>query len=121
MLYLSPILNSVMFILGSNDTNNISMASLLLELLNTLTQSFNLPYFQWVAPNFLVKLMSLFDAMAKSSVPCLDKETFFDNSRMKRVLGITPIEIPTSLVDMAYSMIENGMVQKTAQYKGRPQ
>ena len=64
--------------------------------------------------------MALFDALAKQSVPGLDKETFFDNSRMKEVLGITPIDIKTSLIDTAYSMIENGMVKKTDKYKGRP-
>lgn len=64
--------------------------------------------------------MALFDALAKRSVPGLGKETFHDNTRMKEVLGITPIDTKTSVLDTAYSMIENGMVKKTDKYKGRP-
>ncbi len=75
---------------------------------------------QGTAPNFLIKFMALFDPVAKQSAPGLDKETLFDNTRMKEVLGITPRDIPTAIIDTAYSLIDNGMVKKTDKYKGRP-
>jgi hypothetical protein len=37
---------------------------------------------------------------------------------MKEVLGIEPTDMKETLIDMAYSLIENGFVKKTKKYKG---
>ena len=79
----------------------------------------SLSTFQRTAPSFLVRFIAFFHALARWSVPGLDKKTLYDNSRMKQVLGITPRDITNSLIDTIYSMIENGMVKKTDKYKGR--
>ena len=36
---------------------------------------------------------------------------------MIKELGITPIEMEKSIIDMAYSLIDLGFVKKTAQYR----
>lgn len=46
------------------------------------------------------------------------REEHFDNTRMKEVLGIEPIGVSDMLLDMAYSMIENGSVEKASKYTG---
>ena len=35
----------------------------------------------------------------------------FDNSRMKNVLKIEPIELKKTIVDMAYSLIEKNIIK----------
>ena len=42
------------------------------------------------------------------------------SDRMTNVLGITPISMKQSLVDMAYSMIEAEKIKKTSGYRGPP-
>ena len=39
---------------------------------------------------------------------------------MRNLLGIEPIPLKKTLIDMGYSVIEHGRVKKTAQYKGPP-
>ena len=43
-----------------------------------------------------------------------------DTRRMTNVLGIKPRDPKLTIIDMAYSMIENGMVKKSKGYKGPP-
>ena len=43
-----------------------------------------------------------------------------DTRRMTNVLGIQPRDPKTTVVDMAYSMIENGMIKKAKGYNGPP-
>ena len=43
-----------------------------------------------------------------------------ESDRMTNVLGITPISMKQSLIDMAYSMIEAGKIKKTSGYRGPP-
>lgn len=38
-------------------------------------------------------------------------------SQMREELGITPKELNQTLIDTAYSLIENGFVKKTKKYK----
>lgn len=37
---------------------------------------------------------------------------------MIKELGITPIEMEKSIIDMAYSLIDQGFVKKTTKYNG---
>ena len=69
-------------------------------------------------PNFLFHIMALFNEVAKRLVPDLGRKTEYDNSRLRNVLGITPIPVEKSILDMCYSMIETGRVKKTPEYKG---
>lgn len=43
---------------------------------------------------------------------------FKNNFQMKEALQITPREIKDTLIDMAYSLIEAGLVKKTKKFKG---
>jgi hypothetical protein len=36
---------------------------------------------------------------------------------MKEVLGITPRDVKETIIDMAYSLIEAGLVKKSKKYK----
>jgi nucleoside-diphosphate-sugar epimerase len=81
------------------------------------SQGYKLPMTE--APMFVLKMVSLFDKSAKAIVPDQGKEYQVDTSRMRNVLRITPIDVRTSLVDMAYSLIERGFVKKTRKYTPR--
>ena len=47
------------------------------------------------------------------------KPPHFDTTRMRSVLGINPIPIRKSLVDMGYRIIEMGLLPKTEKYRGQ--
>ena len=51
--------------------------------------------------------------------PVVNKEFKFDNTSMKKILGVTPRPTATTLIDMGYSMIETGLVKKTSKFIGR--
>ena len=44
----------------------------------------------------------------------------FSNAHMKEVLRITPRSAQDTIIDMAYTMIENGTVRKAKKYTGLP-
>ena len=70
------------------------------------------------APNFFFHIVALFDGTVKRILPALGNKSEFDNSRLRNVLGITPIPIQKSILDMCYSLIETGRVKKTPEYRG---
>lgn len=41
--------------------------------------------------------------------------------QIKEDLGFDPIDVEKTLIDMAYSMIEQGFVKKTPKYLGPPE
>ncbi len=45
-------------------------------------------------------------------VPYLGKRTSFSNDRFIKDLGITPVDYKKSILDMAYDMIEKGIIRK---------
>jgi len=53
------------------------------------------------APNFAIKLMSLFDREAKGMVPQLSKKVAYDTHDTYDVLGWQPTALETTLVEMA--------------------
>ncbi|KAK3803721.1 hypothetical protein RRG08_047685 [Elysia crispata] len=69
-------------------------------------------------PNFVLRILSLFS----SSIRTLREiaEIPVSTERFKNVLGIQPIPIKKTLIDMAYSLVEVGRIRKTAQYQGPP-
>ena len=38
--------------------------------------------------------------------------------QMKEVLGIEPVDVKETVIEMAYSLIEGGFIKKTKKYKG---
>ncbi|PIK36868.1 hypothetical protein BSL78_26293 [Apostichopus japonicus] len=71
-------------------------------------------------PKVAIQVTALFDKDVKSILPHWNTITKLDNTRMKEVLKIDePIDLKTTVIDMAYSMIEGGFVKKTSKYRGR--
>ena len=72
------------------------------------------------APYPIMWLVSIFDKTLRPILPIYGKETKVDNSRMKEVLGVEPRDVKTTMIDMAHSMIQMGIIHKTPQYTARP-
>ncbi|ESO91430.1 hypothetical protein LOTGIDRAFT_153873 [Lottia gigantea] len=73
-----------------------------------------------VAPYFILWFASWFDKVIKLILPQVGRDYQFDDTRMKNVLEISPRSISESVIDMAYSMIESGLVFKSDKYHGPP-
>ena len=68
-------------------------------------------------PKFLLWLGSIFDSSAKKILPVVGKQLTYDTTPMKTVLGIESIDQQKMLIDMAYSLIEYGFVEKKPGYQ----
>ncbi len=71
-----------------------------------------------VAPYAFLWFYGRVDKSAKMLLPTIGKVMQVDNSRMKDALGIQPRDGRETVVDMAYSMIEQGFIKKTSKYTG---
>ncbi|XP_022244340.1 cinnamoyl-CoA reductase 1-like isoform X2 [Limulus polyphemus] len=69
------------------------------------------------APYFALWLNSFIDKSVRPVLPRIGKEYKFDNTRMKEVLEINPLDLTQTIVDTAYSLIEHGIVKKSKKYK----
>jgi dihydroflavonol-4-reductase len=63
------------------------------------------------APNFLIKLLSLFDGEIKRVVPLLGKKILVDASKAEKVLKIKFIPAEQSILETADYLIKNGFVK----------
>ncbi|XP_046853004.1 phenylacetaldehyde reductase-like [Xenia sp. Carnegie-2017] len=81
------------------------------------SQGYNVP--TRYAPNFAIRFAGLFDKTLKMIAPLLGKPIKLSNEKMIKELGITPIEIEKTIIDMAYSLIDNGFIIKTNKYRGQ--
>ena len=81
-------------------------------------QGYDIP--TMTAPYPLLWLFARFDKSAKRLLTSVGKVTKFNNDRMVSVLGIKPRPLEETLLDMCYSMIEDGKIKKTTGYKGPP-
>ena len=70
------------------------------------------------APDWLVRSIGWFVPGSHFFTCGLGEITHYDNRRMRRLLGMTPIDVRRSVIDMCYSLIERGFVPKTKQYTG---
>ncbi|HET7503015.1 MAG TPA: NAD-dependent epimerase/dehydratase family protein, partial [Kofleriaceae bacterium] len=61
-------------------------------------------------PNFVLRIVSLWDKTAKMAVPELGKRQDVSSERARKVLGWKPRDLETMVVDMAESMIQLGVV-----------
>ena len=71
------------------------------------------------APYPLLWIMGRFDKSVRSMLPSIGKVLNHSNSRMKNVLSVQPHPTEETILDMAYSMIESGFINKTKDYKPR--
>lgn len=60
------------------------------------------------APNFLIKLLGIFDGSVKSIVPQLGIKTEYSNAQAREVLGWNPRPVPETVVDCARSIVAAG-------------
>uniref|UniRef100_A0AC34QG70 3-beta hydroxysteroid dehydrogenase/isomerase domain-containing protein n=1 Tax=Panagrolaimus sp. JU765 TaxID=591449 RepID=A0AC34QG70_9BILA len=81
------------------------------------SQGYWLPTFQ--VPYFVLRFYSIFDPQARAILERVNREVKFNNSKAKNVLGIEFRNPDTSLVEMAYTMIERGILPKKFGYKGK--
>ncbi len=63
------------------------------------------PTFQ--LPNFVIRLIAIFDKSARTIVPSLGKMAAMDNSRTRKALGMEFIPVSESAPAMAQSLVEN--------------
>ena len=82
------------------------------------SQGYNVPTSNCPYP--LLWMIARFDKTLRMILPSVGHITKIDNGRMQNVLGVKPRPVEQTLVDMAYSMIENGTAKKTPQYSGPP-
>lgn len=59
----------------------------------------------------------MFDKPLKMVIPWLDEEMKMDNSKIKAELGYQPRDLKTSIIDMAYNLIDMGFIKKTKEYE----
>lgn len=65
-------------------------------------------------------LYSWFDAESRQILDRVNRRVRFDNAKAQRLLGIDFAPPQKSLVEMAYSMIERGIIPKKSGYLGPP-
>ncbi len=70
----------------------------------------------WVAPFWLMRIFAFFSEDARQACAAWGKVHQFDNTPMKEMLGVTPRDVRQSVLDMAHSMIEKGLIHKTETY-----
>ncbi|KAK3788414.1 hypothetical protein RRG08_012589 [Elysia crispata] len=63
-------------------------------------------------PNVALWGLSLINKNAKTLMPVVGKQSQFDNTRMKDVLGITPKDVKETVVEEAAALVERGLVKK---------
>ena len=68
------------------------------------------------APYFLMWIFGLFDPMANAMKGAIGNHFSFDNSKLKTELHVTPRDASESVVTTGHSLIQNGLVKKTAKY-----
>ena len=82
------------------------------------SQGYNIP--QKEIPKAGIWLAKFFNADAKRLYPMIGKQLHWSNGRMKGELGIQPCPLEDTAIDMAYSVIELGLVEKKKGYLGHP-
>ncbi|KAL3107837.1 hypothetical protein niasHT_017069 [Heterodera trifolii] len=81
------------------------------------SQGYWLPRFQ--APYVGVWLYSFFDAESRQVLDRLNREVHFDNSKAIKMLGFEFQNPSNAIVEMAYSMIERGVLPKAKGTEGQ--
>lgn len=82
-------------------------------------QGYWVPHYQ--VPYILLWLYSFFDSEAAACLNRVGHLIRFDNSKAKRLLGIEFRDPAEAMIEMAYSLIERGIVKKKQGFKGVPE
>ena len=69
-------------------------------------------------PKPIVWLSSFFDESARSIYACLNHVLTYDVEPMRSILGINPLPSEQTIIEMAYSLIELGIVPRKPRYRG---
>ncbi|XP_067138921.1 uncharacterized protein [Centruroides vittatus] len=92
------------------------------DMANILTEEFsqyNYHISAWNAPYITLWFFSCIDKSTSLILKRIGKKYMYDNKRTKEVLGVQLIDIKKSLIDTIYSMIDNGVLKKTSQYRNK--
>lgn len=79
-------------------------------------QGYNVP--TSVAPKLMLWVGSIFDGSIKTILPHIGDVKEFKNGKLRTVLGVEPRDVRDTIIEMAYALIENGFVKKSAKYRG---
>ncbi len=69
-----------------------------------------------VVPWFILWISAFFKQQARDALAVWGTVLEFDNTPMKEILGVRPRSVRKGLIEMAYSMIERGIITKTQSY-----
>ena len=78
-------------------------------------QGYNVPSTE--APYPLLWIAGRFDPTIKMLLSDVGRVVLHDNKRMTTILGIRPRDAKETIIDMCYSMVENGQIKKTPKYQ----
>ncbi|KAK7479001.1 hypothetical protein BaRGS_00029762, partial [Batillaria attramentaria] len=70
------------------------------------------------APYAVLWLSSFFDSTAATLLKHIGVERRYDTKMFREVLGIQPRDARDTVIEMAYALIESGLVKKTDKYRG---
>ena len=65
----------------------------------------------WVAPDFLLRILALFDASIKALVPQLGRKSVVSSAKAQQIMGIRFIPVPESIRDAAQFLVDNKLVK----------
>ena len=69
-------------------------------------------------PKFVMWIAGIFDPTARTAVKNIGKVVTYKTDRMQSVLGISPIPLQQTLIEMAHSLIQYGLVERKPGYSG---
>ena len=81
-------------------------------------QGYNIP--TTTIPKFVLWGFKFFDKEVKSIYPGLNRKLRWSNERMVSELAVNPRPVEQTMIEMAYNIIELGIVKKTPGYLGPP-
>uniref|UniRef100_A0A0N4ZWY6 Epimerase domain-containing protein n=1 Tax=Parastrongyloides trichosuri TaxID=131310 RepID=A0A0N4ZWY6_PARTI len=79
---------------------------------------YKIPRFQ--VPYILLWIYSFIDPQTEEILDRIDREVKFDNSKGKKLLGRNFSDSKNAIIEMAHTLIENGVLPMKRGYKGRP-
>ncbi|KAI6243823.1 Epimerase domain-containing protein [Aphelenchoides fujianensis] len=81
-------------------------------------QGYTIPFLN--VPYAFVWLYSFISVEARASLCRLNRKVVFNNEKSKKLLGLEYRDVRSSIIEMAYSIIERGIAPKKSGYKGPP-
>ena len=69
-------------------------------------------------PKFVMWIAGIFDPTARTAAKNIGKVVTYKTDRMQSVLGISPIPLQQTLIEMAHSLIQYGLLERKPGYSG---